>query len=180
MLGLGENNVVFRDDDDHPYAGISIAEWGASNCRVMAHLIQMGDLSPDQVEYYLAYTSQIFKYASSYEWDAILDYIYRIRQLSHIFNWGQIPTNMELCLVSRPRRQGRQAPNWVSGQSNAGSRPPRGQQTGMSSRPQECRILKAKGTCPLGADCRFIHPNPTATKNDQALNLNPTMQSARP
>ena len=50
MLGLGENNVVFRDDDDHAYAGISIAEWGASNCRVMAHLIQMGDLSQDQVE----------------------------------------------------------------------------------------------------------------------------------
>ena len=28
VLGLGDNNIVFRDDDEHPYAGISIAEWG--------------------------------------------------------------------------------------------------------------------------------------------------------
>ena len=109
MLSLVESNVVFRDEDAHPYAGIWMAEWGASNCRVMAHLIQTGYLSWDQVEYYLAYTTQIFEYASSCEWDAILDfdYIYRVRQASHGFNWDQIPANMELSLVSHPRRQGR-------------------------------------------------------------------------
>ena len=181
MLGLGDNNVVFRDDDEHPYAGISIAEWGASNCRVMAHLIQTGELSRDQVEYYLAYTTQIYEYASSYEWDAIMDfdYIYRIRQACHGFIWGQIPANMELSLVSRPRHQGRHNPNWVNSQNNPGSRPPRGQQqANPATKPQECHMFKARGTCNFGAECRFIHPSPAAAKNDQSQTT-PT-QSARP
>ena len=181
VLGLGDNDVVFRDDDEHPYAGISIAEWGASNCRVMAHLIQTGELSRDQVEYYLAYTTQIYEYASSYEWDAIMDfdYIYRIRQACHGFNWGQIPANMELSLVSRPRRQGRHNPNWINNQNNPGSRPPRGQQqANATTKPQECRMFKARGTCNFGAECRFIHPSPAAAKNDQSQTT-PT-QSARP
>ena len=57
-----------------------------------------GEISWYQVEYYLAYTTQIYDYASNYEWDAILDfdYIHPLHQASHGFNWGQIPTKMEL------------------------------------------------------------------------------------
>ena len=33
------DNIVLRSEEDHPYIGISIAEWSAANRRLMAHLL---------------------------------------------------------------------------------------------------------------------------------------------
>ena len=93
--------------------------------------------------------------------------LYHECQASHGFNCGQISANMELSLVSLPCRQCRHAKNWVSAQNNAGYRPPWRQQATTPTRPQECWILKDKGILAFSANCPFIQPNLTATKNHQ-------------
>ena len=61
VLSTGrDNNVVIRTEDEHPYQGVTISEWGAANARLMAHLLQTGALCKEDVEYYLAYTTQFF------------------------------------------------------------------------------------------------------------------------
>ena len=95
-----ENNIIFCDDDDHPCAGISSAEWGASNCAVMAHLIQKG-----------VYHGIEWNTTSSYEWDAILDfdYIYQLRPASLMVSIGAKypPTWSSLLLVALAVKAGR-------------------------------------------------------------------------
>ena len=61
VLSTGrDNNVVIRTEDEHPYQGVTISESGAANARLMAHLLQTGALCKEDVEYYLAYTTQFF------------------------------------------------------------------------------------------------------------------------
>jgi hypothetical protein len=174
VLGLGEDNVVLHTENDHPYTGISIAEWSAANCRLMAHLLATGALARADVEYYLAYSTQIYEYAALYEWEAVLDFdhLYRERQAVHGFVWGHIPPNMELSLVHRPRRH----PGKPISQH-----PPRPSQWRSDRRaPQapsrdraDCWLYMAHGKCPFGAKCRYDHPvggsqppNPPPPKRD--------------
>ena len=101
-----DNSVVLQSDDRHPYSGITLSEWGASNTRIMAHLLKSGQLAADKIDYYLAYTTTIFEYYELYEWEGVLefDHSYRERQAEHQFQWGYIPPHMELSLLARPRR----------------------------------------------------------------------------
>ena len=55
----GGDQLIPTAGDDHPYSGIRIEEWGAANCRVMAHLLQTNQLQATHVEFYLAYTVHI-------------------------------------------------------------------------------------------------------------------------
>ena len=58
----GDESVVLQTDRMHPYSGITLSEWGAANCRLMAHLLPEGKLAPCDVEFYLAYTTQVCEY----------------------------------------------------------------------------------------------------------------------
>ena len=73
MLAAGDDGIVRKKEDHHPYAGITMAEWSAANCRLMAHLLQTNILPKDHLEYYFTYTTNIYEYATQYEWDAFLD-----------------------------------------------------------------------------------------------------------
>ena len=169
VLGTGgDDNVVIRTEDEHPYRGVTISEWGAANARLMAHLLQTGALRKEDVEYYLAYTTQIFEYASVYEWEAVLefDFIYRQRQAVHGFLWGQIPPNMQMSLVSRPRTTGvRQRVN------NARFNQPLTQRQGSSGNQQKSsepcwQFLAKNSNCPFGDRCRFSHTDLPPHRND--------------
>lgn len=74
VLASGEEQIVLRPEEDHPYSGITIAEWGAANAKVMNHLLQNCILARSDVEYYLAYTAKVFELATKYEWDSVLEY----------------------------------------------------------------------------------------------------------
>ena len=63
VLSIADNNVVVQRDDDHPYSGISVEEWSAANCHLMAYLMRSGSLRSADVEYYLSYTTQIYDFA---------------------------------------------------------------------------------------------------------------------
>ena len=155
------DNIVLRSEEDHPYIGISIAEWSAANCRLMAHLLQTGELERCSVEYYLAYTTQIMEYAERYAWNAVLDfdYTYRERQAEHGFMWGTIPPNMEICLLGHPRPS-----KW--------SQPPNHTPTKQPNKQVECKLFKLKnGACPFGDACKFFHP-PNAGQPKNAMDSN--------
>ena len=154
----GNTSVVLQCEDGHPYGGISLTEWSAANCRLMAHLLATGALARDHVEYYMAYTTQVYEYAERYDWEAVLefDHSYRERQAQHGFMWGCIPPNMELNMVAYAR--GQALPNPAN----------RKQVHPMAERaePEQCRLFIARnGNCPHGAGCKFVHPDSRADKS---------------
>ena len=105
--GEGEN-LVIKQDCEHPYSGITLSEWSAANCRLLADLLRSGDLNIKMIEFYLAYSTQIYDFVPKYEWESILDFDfqYRERQAEYGFNWGSLTANMELqILIPRGVRQ---------------------------------------------------------------------------
>ena len=63
--------------------------------------MRSGSLRSADVEFYLSYTTQIYDFASKYDWESLLDfdYQYRERQAEHSFVWGAMTTHMELQLL---------------------------------------------------------------------------------
>ena len=86
-----DGSIAVKNNEGEPYH-ITIAEWGAANMRLMNHLLQTGDLPRDQVEYYLAYTMQIFKLSDTYDWASVMMFDNRCRELQaeHGFVWGDM------------------------------------------------------------------------------------------
>lgn len=138
------------EDTSHPYAHITIAEWGAANCRLMNHLLTTGLLQRTDIEFYLAYTTKIFDLAEKYEWSSILEYDYQYRELQaeHGFSWGISNPHMELqVLVPRTKL--------AHEQKHAQGRRKQTEQ-------EECKLFLAHGYCRFGDKCRYKHP----TKQD--------------
>ena len=137
-------SLVFKAEDDHPYLGIYIEEWGAANMRLLNHLLTTNQLQRKDTEFYLAYTTKIYEFAEKYEWNSVLsyDYTYREIQAEHNFKWGTFSPHMELQLLVPKRAR----------QSSAGGR------TNTTGSTEDCRIFKAKGSCPFKEACRYRHP----------------------
>lgn len=171
----GDSHLVITTDDEHPYSGLSIEEWSAANCRVMAHLLQMGDLAISDIDYYLAYSVQVYDFAQKYEWEGLLDfdYQYREREAEHSFPWGSNTGNMELSLLQaksgdfpshRPHHQDRgyyggqrNSPHNQQGRSYDGGREETGKHRPQQT--QDCRLfLSRDGYCPFGDKCIYNHP----------------------
>jgi hypothetical protein len=155
ILANGEEQIVLRPEETHPYSGFTLAEWGAANAKVMNHLLQSSVLARSEVEYYLAYTAKVFELATKYEWDSVLEYdhSYREMQAEHGFLWGTFNPHMELQIL-QPRKP---APRGDNGRTPwkaaAGSAPT-----------QECWNFKAKGHCAFGDDCKYSHGEKTGPK----------------
>jgi hypothetical protein len=145
--GQAQETIILKTEEEHPYLGIYMEEWGAANMRLMNILLTSGHLKRDDVEYYLAYTTRIFEFAEIYEWNSVLhfDYSYRELQSEHGFPWGTFSPHMELQILI-PKRT-RQNPEM----------PPK-------SLKEDCRIFKAKGNCPFGSNCRYRHVRPQTTQ----------------
>jgi hypothetical protein len=167
------DRVVVQREDTQPYSGIYQTEWGAANCRLMHHLLSTGLLARQDIEYYLAYTAKIFDLSDRYEWESILEYdfLYRERQTQHKFPWGTLAPDMELhVLIAKNRAQS----SGSHAQSAYHDRASSGGTGGGASHPPtgECKLFKARGTCPFGDGCRYRHVkqpstnSASATKND--------------
>lgn len=159
----GDSELVIATDDDHPYSGLTIEEWSAANCRVMAHLLQTGQLATADIDFYLAYTVQIYEFAQRYQWEGLMDfdYQYRERQAQYSFLWGTNTGNMELSLLHAiPRRP--DVPRQSKPYYNTAVHPKRD----VNPRPkqsQECRLYKTRGgNCPFGTSCIYYHPPPAS------------------
>jgi hypothetical protein len=154
------DRVVIQTDDDHPYAGVYIEEWGAANCRVMNHLLTGNQLRREDVEYYLAYSTKIFEFAEKYEWSSVLDYDFHYRELQaeHQFAWGTFSPHMELQLLTPKRRMGQTAPP---------SAPAANGYVRSSVKTDDCRHFKARSWCPFGDTCKFKHVRASGPDNRQ-------------
>ena len=140
---VNPETLVLKTDDEHPYLGNYMEEWGAANMRLLNHLLASKKLRREDIEFYLAYTTKIFQFAEKYEWNSVLNYdhAYRELQAEHQFQWGTFSPSMEIQLLVPKRSQQTQKPP---------------QQTAVNV--EDCRIFKAKGTCPFGTSCRYRHP----------------------
>jgi hypothetical protein len=142
--------IVFKTEDEHPYLGIQMEEWGAANMRVLNHLLTVNDIERSEVEFYLAYTTRIFEFAESFEWNSVLNYNYHYRELQaeHGFKWGTYSPHMELQMLV-PKRPKPSVPV-------------------QNPAPKEdCRIFKAKGACPFGDKCRYKHVKALPSNNSR-------------
>jgi hypothetical protein len=153
--GTGDpETLVLKTEEEHPYLGIYIEEWSAANMRLLNHLLQSGALRRDEIEFYLAYTTKIYEFAEIYEWNSVLhfDFTYRELQAEHTFKWGTFSPHMEMQILV-PKR----ARHQPSTHAQPGSQP-------NTHAREDCRIFKAKGSCPFGTNCRYRHPNPLNNK----------------
>lgn len=141
-----QDTVLIKADEEHPYLGIFVEEWGAANMRLLNHLLSTDQLKREDIEFYLAYTTKIFDFSKNYEWSSILnfDYNYRELQAEHGFRWGTLSPHMEMQTLVPKRSTNR--PSQSSSQSQ------------QQHTKEDCRIFKAKGTCPFGTKCRYNHP----------------------
>lgn len=139
------DNVVIKTEEDHPYSGIHIDEWGAANSRLLNHLLVTGQLQRVDIEYYLAYTTQIFDFAGKYEWESVLDfdYTYREMQAEHNMVWGVFSSHLELHLLTPKRPPIARPVQYRSSQPNV---------THI-----DCKMFKATGSCTFGDRCKYRH-----------------------
>ncbi len=165
--GTADDVLILRTDDNHPYTGISLSEWGAANCRLMAALLDRQLLPPADTHYYLAYTMKIFEFVSKYEWESVLEFDYRYREIQaeHGMKWGIHAPDLELHILERRQRQ---RPSMTAkARASQPTRPLIGQHPTPVSR-EECRQFKANGWCRFGPDCRYDHPRLAAPPKDSA------------
>ena len=105
MLGQrsDDSELVITSDDDHPYSGITMEEWGAASARIMAHLLHTAQLLPQHIDYYIAYTVQIYEFAQKFAWEGIVefDFLYRERQAEHCFHWASNTSSIASVGLSR-------------------------------------------------------------------------------
>ncbi len=163
--GNSEDVLVLRTEDSHPYSGLTLSEWGAANCRVMAALLDRQMLAPQDVHYYLAYTTRIFEWCGKYEWDSVLEYDNRYREIQaeHGLKWGVHSPDLELHILERRQRPLQRQQNGKT--RAAGTRPPPPLMSNQLGPREECRQYKAMGWCRFGADCRYSHPPVPAPAN---------------
>lgn len=159
----GESSeLVVRSDDRHPYAGITLDEWGAANMRLLNALLEIGELKHTEVEFYLAYTTCIFEFYQKYEWASILDldYTYREQQAKFGFQWGFFnPIMQQQTLVPRNRPK------------------PNHHQLKVKGSSQVCRQYLANGWCRFGESCKYSHETTHDSKpfNNPTTYSNPTI-----
>ena len=134
-------------DSDTTYAGLSIDEWGAANCRLMNELLASKQLKRQDMEFYLAYTTKIFELASKFTWPSILIFDQHYRELQAEYNmpWGSYAPQLELQLLQ---------PKVIQQPASPRRLPP------TFSAQEDCRMFKAKGSCTFGDNCKYRHVRP--------------------
>ena len=133
--------LVLKADEEHPYLGIYMEDWGAANMCLLNHLLSSKKLGREDIEFYLAYTTKIYELAEKYEWNSVphYDYAYRELKAEHQFQWGTFSPSMELQPLVPKRNQ----------TPKSTQQPP--------TKNEDCKIFKAKGPCPFDTACKYRH-----------------------
>ena len=155
VFSQGEDGSITFKPAEEDMHSITMAEWGAANMRLLSHLLRSGQLDYPEVEYYLAYTMQVYELADKFEWAGIMEFDSRYRELQaeHGFRWGDMRFASQIHLLT-PRRQVIQ-PN---------QRKPAGPK-------EDCKRWLASGgkNCLFGSKCKYMHrkvPSEESPKNE--------------
>jgi len=131
----------------------------------MNHLLRLGSLKRDDVEYYLKHTMDIMDLASKIPWERVLsyDHAYREKQAELCFPWGSRVAMLDLYLIA----QNNPNPNQINPFGGGKDRrrfdiPPRFQKERFDrSDPRHkdkvCQLFASKGSCPYGDQCIYKH-----------------------
>lgn len=141
-----DGKLSIKSDDELP-THLTLSEWGAANLRLMQHLLDSGELSRSDIEYYNAYTLMVFEMIENYEWASILAFDTRYRELqAHTgFPWGTPTRGLEVStLIPRVKKE-RQSERARTRNSQ------KGEKKGI------CRAFARDGTCSYGERCIFAH-----------------------
>ena len=79
----GPDRTVSLKVDETVQVYLSQCEWSAANLRLMHHMIVEGQLPRSSSDDYLAYTVMIHEFTGKYDWQSVLDYDVRYRELQY-------------------------------------------------------------------------------------------------
>jgi hypothetical protein len=139
---------------------ITPAQWIAANSRIMATLMQRGELAGEGLLDYLAYTAKIGEMATRFTWVSVLQYDdqYRASQAAFKFRWGS--DCQHLALVALRERQKQHQP--ASSAAPPHLRPPN-----KASGGEACKLWN-RGQCTY-QHCKFQHVCSTCGKADHDM-----------
>ena len=150
LTQASDGSLALKSPEEDTWS-ITWSEWSAANMRLFHHLLDTGLLSRDHVEYYLAYTMQVYELADTYDWASIVqfDSRYRDLQAQHSFMWGDMRLAL-LMQILQPKYQ-----HLARGNFNQR----RGPVNAQSSPQEDCKKWLASGQkfCPFGQKCRYRH-----------------------
>ena len=156
---LADGAVALRAEEAGHYY-VSIDEWSGANVRLAAQLVKDGQLKVNHLLYYMAYTALVSDLAAKYEWQSVLEFDskYRELQAEYQFQWGTPHPHTERyhLIPKRPIVNGK-------GKFNGGS-----EKTKTKDRPL-CRDY-IRGLCDFGSGCRYRHERPTGEEKGGAKN----------
>lgn len=136
-----KRKLTQRGDQEINYTGLSFDQYAAANMRLLNFLLESGLLHRNDVEFYLAFSANIFDLAAKYTWPSILifDRHYRELQAHHGFKWGTYAPQLEMQLLQ---------PKSAQPALNLGR---------TTDYQEDCKMFKAKGICRFGDKCKFRH-----------------------
>ena len=148
---MGNGGIALKAEESSHYY-ISIEEWVGANMRLMAQLITTGALAQTKVLYYVAYTTMIADLAVTSDWQSVLQFDSRYRELQadRQFAWGTRLSHEQQQHV-RPKASP-QPPKQKGGKASKAH-------TSYSS-DDICRQFAARGQCMFGDQCKFRHGSP--------------------
>jgi hypothetical protein len=137
---------------------VTPAQWITANSRIMATLIQKGELTGQGVLDYVAYTAKIGEMATRFTWTSVLQYDdqYRASQAAFKFRWGS--DCQHLALVALRERQKQQQHPASAGPSLSRSHHKNG------GGGEACKLWN-RGQCTY-QHCKFQHVCSTCGKAD--------------
>ena len=168
VLGQGDARLVLMSPRRQPELNkVTPTQWATANSRIMAALLDAGELGPDTLSFYLAYSAIIGEYAQVYTWASVLDYDnqYRALQAQYGFQWG---SNAPILRDSLLKLRSPSVPQGSGKQASLHPQPPppprqKPLRSGPNRRPkfvegkEACGLFNSSGSCKYGESCKFAH-----------------------
>jgi len=137
---------------------VTPAQWISANSRIMATLLDKGQLSSQGVRDYLAYTAKVGEMATRYTWPSVLQYDeqYRANQAIYNFRWGSDCPHLALVALRERLQPPLQHPAGPSTHRKNG---------GAGTQRGEACLLWNRGHCTYQR-CKFDHVCTVCGKSD--------------
>jgi len=159
---------------------------------LLNYLLQNQMLAREDVEFYLAHTTQIHELEGKYEWRDILTYdcAYREKQAAMGFQWGSAVPHLDIAMIASIRQ--RDFPRQFDNKSdNPYPRPAGSGQPRRDNRTETpvCKQFQTRGYCNFernnGFPCRYSHGSswhtpPPATSGLATPSAPPAFNPAQP
>ena len=152
-ISLGQGATLKLATSKPKLSSVSPAMWIAANARVMAAMVDCGELDSTNIKDYMAYTAKIGELAARFTWASVLAYDqeYRCRQAAARFRWGADSQHLSTVLLKEkvtttgpgPATPRRGTPGAAARRLGPGGR--------------EICLQFNSGKCSYGAKCNFEH-----------------------